>query len=164
MSWIRNWKTSKKRYSWDYIQRACKKMCALAEQANVTHIIGLSRGGLAPACIMANTLGIRKLYSIGVASYNQGEGDVEDIAGEIQMYQRIPTNDSEIDTDAIVLIVDDISDKGHTLNHVKDNLISNFSCKHLTASVFVKPKTTHMPDIYHKLVPDDQWIVFPWEE
>lgn len=138
-------------------------MCVDAEQLNITHIIGLSRGGLPPACIMANTLGIRRLYSVGVASYNQGD-EAEDVAGEIQMYQRIPANDSEINRDSVVLVVDDISDRGHTLNYVKDNLLSNFECKHITASVFVKPKTAHLPDIYHKTVPDDQWIVFPWEE
>lgn len=138
-------------------------MCILAEQSHVTHIVGLSRGGLAPACIMANTMGIRKLYSVGVASYTQGD-DVEDVAEDIQMYQRIPANESEMNESSVVLIVDDISDRGHTLDYVKENLTNNFQCKYLTASVFVKPKTTHVPDIYHKLVPDDQWIVFPWEE
>ena len=54
-----------------------------------------------------------------------------------------------------VLIVDDVSDTGDTLHQYKDD----FSI----ATLFIKPQTTVIPEYYAQVVPDDTWIIFPWE-
>jgi xanthine phosphoribosyltransferase len=163
MSWIRKWKKSKKKYTWNYIERACKDMSYQMDELGITHVIGLSRGGLVPATIIANNLGVRKLYSIGIASYEMGYDGVESVAGDLSIYQQIPVNASELDKDAVVAVVDDISDKGNTLNYITQNILSNYNCKYVTSCVFVKPGTAHIPDIKYKFVPEDQWVIFPWE-
>lgn len=63
-----------------------------------------------------------------------------------------------------VLIVDDISDKGATFNHVTHTYMSKLACEYTTLSLFIKPETAHIPDIYHESISQDRWVVFPWEK
>jgi len=112
-------------------------------------IIGLSRGGLVPSVIISNMLNIRKVYSIGLMSY---EGEEKK---DLQLYQ-IPV----LEGLQKILLIDDISDSGDSFNQIKDMLPGK---EIRTASLFVKDQTKHIPDAYGKKVARDTWVVFPWE-
>lgn len=137
----------------------------LADRTTVkfTSVIGLSRGGLIPATIIANYLNIRHVYSIGLASYEMDkQGNV--CISRHDVYQRIPSNSRCLKRGERVLIVDDISDKGTTFQHVMNTYMTKAECDVTTLSLFIKPETTYIPDMYHKCVPQDEWIIFPWEK
>jgi hypoxanthine phosphoribosyltransferase len=55
----------------------------------------------------------------------------------------------------IPLIVDDISDTGITL----DIMSSRWN----TATIFWKQRSLTKPTYFHAEIPDNYWIVFPWE-
>lgn len=55
-----------------------------------------------------------------------------------------------------VLVVDDISDTGKTLVSFQDR-----GCQ--IATLFMKPQTIVIPNFYVKTVPNDTWVIFPWE-
>ena len=62
-----------------------------------------------------------------------------------------------------ILIVDDISDTGHTLSKLYDkvkelspNLLNTFTYA-------IKTDTSFTPDFYSLVLPEDTWAVFPWE-
>jgi len=112
-------------------------------------IIGLSRGGLVPSVIMSNMLNVRKVYSIGVMSYDGQDKK------KLQIYQ-IPALESL----QKILLVDDISDSGDSFNEIRDMLPDK---EIRTVSLFVKDKTNHIPDVYGNRVARDTWVVFPWE-
>jgi hypoxanthine phosphoribosyltransferase len=159
MSWTRLIrKNNRRKYSWRYIERACELISKRVEFLGIDRIIGLSRGGLVPATILANNLHVREVYSIGVASY-----DKNNTPGNINTYQRLPMNASGFSRGENVLIVDDISDKGDTFKHVYGTTEMQHECMLYTASIFIKPNTKHIPDFYHSQVPEKQWVVFPWE-
>lgn len=162
MSWIQIWKKSKKKYNWNYIERACEELAVEVSELNIRRVIGLSRGGLIPATIIANKLCVREVLSIGVASYELGYDGIEK-PGNIQTYQRLPVNCPVMNKGETMLIVDDISDKGNTFKHVLDTIKSQYNTQFYTASVFVKPGTCFNPDFHYKSVPNDQWVIFPWE-
>lgn len=162
MSWIQIWKKSKKKYNWNYIDNACDRIVCDVSELGITRIIGLSRGGLIPATIIANKLCVREVMSIGVASYDKGYDGTE-TAGSINTYQRLPVNCPGMNKGDNMLIVDDISDKGNTFKHVLNLVTDQYKSNFYTASVFIKPGTSFKPDFYHKSVPDDQWVIFPWE-
>lgn len=164
MSWIRKWKKSKKKYSWGYIERACKSIADDLYEHDISRVIGLSRGGLIPATIIANALGVREVYSIGLASYELTHNGVEEARSDIRVYQRLPSNCPKLNKREMVLIVDDISDKGHTFKHVTNNLTKQYQSTFMTTSIFTKPSTNFIPDMSYKQVPDEQWVVFPWED
>ena len=109
-------------------------------------------------------MGVREVYSMGVASYDAGEGlALEDQRSSIRTYQRLPINCPGLSKGQPVLIVDDISDKGHTLRHVVDHVREAFGNPIQTATIFTKHSTTFIPDYFYKCVEDDQWVTFPWE-
>jgi hypoxanthine phosphoribosyltransferase len=54
------------------------------------------------------------------------------------------------------IIVDDISDSGNTLMKYKG--------KYPIITVLCKKKTLVVPDIFIEMVPEEDWIVFPWED
>jgi hypoxanthine phosphoribosyltransferase len=65
--------------------------------------------------------------------------------------------------DQKVLIVDDVSDSGLTLKFIK-GYVNWLGARYTkTACVFMKPKTTIIPDYFVEEVPNDTWIVFPYE-
>lgn len=138
---------------------------AVADKLNerITSVIGLSRGGLIPATIVANHLNVRNVYSIGLASYDL-DPDNNIHIHKHDVYQQIPIDSPCMRKGETVLIVDDISDKGATFQHVIQTYMARASCDYVTMSLFVKPETIHMPDYYHKSVSQDEWITFPWEK
>ncbi len=60
-----------------------------------------------------------------------------------------------------VLLVDDISDSGNTLKEAVKILRKYEAESYMTATLFVKPHTEFLPDVY--LEKTERWIVFPWE-
>ena len=129
------------------------------EQDEVTNIIGVSRGGLIPATILAQMLNVRNVYSVGVKSYAE-DGGYDTRLKTPAVYQDISrTQKKNINNcDGVTLIVDDISDQGTTLKYIASKYkFMNNRC----ASLFVKPGTSFIPRYYSSST--DEWIVFPWE-
>lgn len=62
-----------------------------------------------------------------------------------------------------ILIIDDISDTGETLKHTMCLLKELTLGKIKSATWHMKPRTKQIPDIYVEVVPNDVWVVYPWE-
>jgi hypoxanthine phosphoribosyltransferase len=56
-----------------------------------------------------------------------------------------------------ILIVDDICDSGETLKRFK------FEENVLTATIHHKQSAAVEPNFFYSLVPENKWIVYPWE-
>ena len=125
----------------------------------------MSRGGLPPATILANYLDIREIVSVGVRSYETKPEGGHSVYEPV-VYQNAWYSAPGLSSADMVLVVDDISDKGVTFKYVLDKLQSNISqaTTLVTASIFIKNRTTYIPDYYYKRVPDSQWVEFPWEQ
>ena len=125
----------------------------------------MSRGGLPPATILANYLDVREIVSVGVRSYETKPEGGHTIYKPV-VYQDAWHSAPGLSTGDTVLVIDDISDKGVTFKYVLDKLRSNISqaTNLITASIFIKNRTTYTPDYYYKRVPDTQWVEFPWEQ
>ena len=160
MSWITKWKNNKQHYSWKQIELYCKKSLSVWKGEPPEMVIGLSRGGWIPAVIAAQYFSVRELYSIGLYSYPDQSSTP---SGVITQYQSLPINLHNINNRR-VLVVDDISDKGKTFEHVVRKLKATYKCDIKTMSVFIKEKTCFVPDYYYRIEPEKQWIVFPWEQ
>ena len=61
-----------------------------------------------------------------------------------------------------LLVVDDICDTGETIEWIEKQLILN-ELKYEIACIFTKMKHKNKIRFYGTVVPDDKWIVFPWE-
>lgn len=164
MSWIRKWKTSKVKYSWGRVHRACSNITKQIKNNNrmPTCVVSVARGGMVPGCIIANQMHLKQVYSIGLSSYKTGHDGIER-PGVTDIYQDITsTTLSKHNGTCVPLIVDDISDRGGTFKHVVDMLQSKVD-EIITVSLVSKQETQFVPDYVYEHIPQDVWVVFPWE-
>lgn len=146
---------------WEQISKSIDKICKdmIMSDVQIDSVVGLSRGGLIPAVMIANQLGVREVYSYGIKSYsNQTRGDID-------TYQHVHTDNIKGDN---IVVVDDISDRGDTMGYVKRQLCSTntkpWRHKNIhTCTLCIKEHSDFMPTWYDFTLKSDEWIIFPWE-
>ncbi len=141
--------------SWSDIEFMVEHVAKLIEESKykVDVIVGILRGGVIPAKLLGDELGVGDLGVIEIKLY-KGVGERAH-----KPYIRQPLTLSVKDKN--VLIVDDVSDTGLTLS-TAINALELYSPKKIkTATLYIKPWTKLIPDYYSRV--SDKWIVFPWE-
>lgn len=133
--------------TWDNMQIYCRELAALQLPARQWRgIIGVSRGGLVPAAILARELGIRYVDTVCVSSYDHDhQRDVSFI--------KAPDHDGEG-----YLIVDDLVDSGNTAGKVRE---AYPKAKFVT--VCAKPAGKSLVDSYVIDIDQGTWIEQPWD-
>ncbi len=141
--------------SWDQIHRDSRALAWRLEKlapdgGEWKAVVAITRGGMAPAMIIARELDIRTVDTISIKSYDhQQQSDA--------VVLKAP-DDSIIGDGAGILIIDDLVDTGKTLEVVK----SRYPKAHI-ATVYAKPKGRPMVDTFITEVSQDTWIFFPWD-
>lgn len=142
--------------SWDQIHRDARALAwrldgqGPAADGSWKAIVAITRGGMAPAMIVARELDVRTVDTISVKSYDhQTQSD----AVVIQK----PDDDLVGDGEG-VLILDDLVDSGRTLEVVRE-----LYPKAHYATVYAKPKGRPQVDTFITEVSQDTWIFFPWD-
>jgi xanthine phosphoribosyltransferase len=141
--------------SWDQFHRDCR---ALTWRLNgigpFKAVVGITRGGLVPATIVARELGVRVIDTVCVASYDhQTQGEVTVLKGVSDVTSALGEG-----TGKNVLIVDDLVDTGKTARIVRSLLPD----AHF-ATVYAKPMGRPLVDTFITEVSQDTWIYFPWD-
>lgn len=141
--------------SWDQLHRDARALAwrlqGEAPKGGWRAVVAITRGGMAPAMIVARELDIRVVDTVSVKSYDR----------QTQAEPRlIKAPQAEImgDGGAGVLIVDDLVDTGKTLELVR----ALYPHAHY-ATVYAKPKGKPMVESYITEVSQDTWIFFPWD-
>ncbi|PIE11381.1 MAG: xanthine phosphoribosyltransferase [Rhodobacterales bacterium] len=140
--------------SWDQLHRDARALAwrldGIAPEGGWRAVVAITRGGMAPAMIVARELDVRLVDTISVKSYHhQQQGKAEII--------KAPSSDAIGDGDG-VLIIDDLVDTGRTLQVVRDAMP-----KAHIATVYAKPMGRPMVDTFITEVSQDTWIFFPWD-
>jgi xanthine phosphoribosyltransferase len=118
---------------------------------NPETIVAITRGGLTLAHSLSQALNIRDVQTISAVSYS-GQNRLSSIK-----VSSIPNI-----IGSRVLVVDDISDSGRTLDRVMKTLANKYpKCKFKTATIFYKIDSIFYPDF--KLKETKEWIEFFWE-
>jgi xanthine phosphoribosyltransferase len=104
-------------------------------------VVAITRGGMAPAMIIARELDIRLVDTISVKSYNHQTQSEPRII-------KMPDQDLVGDGEG-VLIIDDLVDTGKTLEVVR--------------TVYAKPMGRDQVNSFVTEVSQDTWIFFPWD-
>ncbi|MFQ6551981.1 xanthine phosphoribosyltransferase [Aestuariibius insulae] len=141
--------------SWDQIHRDARALAWRLDGHGPDDgawraVVAITRGGMAPAMIVARELDIRTVDTISVKSY-----DHQDRA-EAKVLKS-PDRDLVGDGTGI-LIVDDLVDSGKTLE-----LVRSLMPKAHFATVYAKPKGRAQVDTFITEVSQDTWIFFPWD-
>jgi len=116
-------------------------------------IVGVSRGGWAPARVMSDLLENPKLANVRAEFYL----GVAETKGEPVITQPISASVKGKG----VLVMDDVADTGKSLRLVKIHLLNEGATDVKIATIYYKPWSVLTPDYYMKKT--KLWIVFPWE-
>lgn len=141
--------------SWDQFHRDCRALTwRLNGLGPFKAVIGITRGGLVPATIVARELGIRMIDTVCVVSYDhQAQGDLRLL--KVPSDATMQLGDG---TGKGLLIVDDLVDTGKTARVVRDLLPD----AHF-ATVYAKPQGRPLVDTFITEVSQDTWVHFPWD-
>ena len=113
-------------------------------------VVAITRGGMAPAMIVARELDIRTVDTISVKSYDHQSKSEPQI---------IKSPNSELVGDGTgILIIDDLVDTGKTLEAVR-----SLMPKAHVATVYAKPLGRGQVETFITEVSQDTWIFFPWD-
>lgn len=146
--------------SWDQIHRDSRALAWRLDGRGPDNgawkaVVAITRGGMAPAMIVARELDIRTVDTISVVSYHSGGGK----ADQRREAKVLKSPDSDIMGDGTgILVIDDLVDSGKTLELVRQ-LYPN---AHF-ATVYAKPEGEPMVDTFITGVSQDTWIFFPWD-
>ena len=141
--------------SWDQIHRDSRALAWRLDGKGPDNghwkaIVAITRGGMAPAMIIARELDIRTVDTISIKSYDHQSQDEAIILKK-------PSNDLVKDGHGVI-IIDDLVDSGKTLEAVK-----KLYPKAHYATVYAKAIGRPLVDTYITEVSQDTWIFFPWD-
>ena len=140
--------------SWDDITSAVSRVTERIASSgyDVEVVIGILRGGIIPAMLIADRLGVEDIGVMDIKFY-QAPG-VRREKPILKQPLTLPIRGRS------VLVVDDVSDTGLTLQVALD-IVSHYAPRNVkTATLYIKPWTRLTPDYYAELT--DKWLVFPW--
>lgn len=112
-------------------------------------ILAIARGGLVPATLLAHRLDVRRIDVIAIATYD------DQSIGEPEILSRPRIDGSGADW----LVVDDLVDTGTTMRTIRAMYPA------ITAAVlYTKPRGHTLADAFVRSVPQDTWVLFPWDK
>lgn len=141
--------------SWDQLHRDARALAWRLDGKGPDNgawkaIVGITRGGMVPAAIVARELNVRVIDTISVKGYNHQTQSEPVVI-------KAPQDDLMGDGTGI-LIVDDLVDSGRTLE-----LVRRLYPQAHFATVYAKPKGREQVDTFITEVSQDTWIFFPWD-
>jgi len=142
--------------TWDELHRHANALAwKIKDRGKWDVVIGIARGGLIPAVIMARELGIRIVESLAIESYrNYSE------RGTVAIRKCVHPDIIAVMKDGgkNILIVDDLVDTGTTFKAVRALFPDAFY-----VTLYSKPQGASMADESFIQVSQDTWVYLPWD-
>ena len=140
--------------SWEELHRNSKALAwRLVDLAPWRGLIGVTRGGLVPAAVVARELDIRVIETVSIVSYRGDDSDPGQ--SETASVVKYPANVGDGEG---WLVVDDLVDTGRTAA-----LLRGLLPRAHFATVYAKPLGRPLVDTFITEVSQDTWIYFPWD-
>jgi xanthine phosphoribosyltransferase len=132
--------------TWDEFHRDTRALAARLVERPWRGVVGIARGGLIPAAIIARELDVRLIDSLCIASYDHTR------QGEPQILKGVDGDGEGL------LVVDDLVDTGVTAQLAKVLLP-----RATLVAVYAKPRGMPKADLWGREFSQDTWIHFPWD-
>jgi xanthine phosphoribosyltransferase len=149
------------RVSWNEIHRQMREMARwvldlMESGRKIDIVVGVSRGGLPFAAVLARELNIREnIESIGVSSY-RGESQVGGAKIIKPLHPEIVAKIRNGGENMVIL--DDLVDTGGTFRELR-KIWPNA----LYVTIYSKPEGEDLVDMRFLQAPQNSWVVFPWD-
>lgn len=135
--------------SYETFEQDCLALAHRIKESKVPvkRLVAVTRGGMVPACLLAQWLDIREIHVLALSSYT-GEHTCSDIKSLAC---------SDFKDDAETVFVDDLYDSGQTYQYIKRQYP-----KARIAVIYTKQKV--LLDFSAVKKDQESWIIFPWEK
>ncbi|MEM1605363.1 MAG: phosphoribosyltransferase [Fervidicoccaceae archaeon] len=140
----------------DWSKKLARKIIDSGYQPDV--IIGIARGGVTPARLLCDYLGVMDLLTIKVEHWVETAGHLEDAIVKYPFTANLEKKK--------VLLVDDICDTGRSIIVSKEYIERNSKPEQLKVATmqYIKPVAKFVPDYYVDEVVDWVWYLYPWNQ
>jgi hypoxanthine phosphoribosyltransferase len=144
--------------TWDDVVNWTSELAEVIKEDGykVDVIVAVARGGMVPARLLADSLGILDVLSIKVEHW------VETAAKNPEARVKYPYS---VDLrNKSVLVVDDICDTGDSLLMATEHVRKNFGAEHVkTATMqYIETVSKYRPDYFSRTVREWSWFMYPW--
>lgn len=119
-----------------------------------TTVVTISRGGLVPARIVSDVIGVDDFHVVRSRFWGVGGRILEE--PEISYYGGVELKNKK------VLIIDEVVDTGTTMSRIVRLVNSLGASKTKTAVLHYKTSSSFVPDYYVERVERWVWIYYPW--
>ncbi len=144
--------------TWDY---AVKLSTSLAKKVRergykVDVIVAVARGGLVPARIVADVLGVMDVLSIKIEHWVETASHTPQAKVKYSYTLSLEGKN--------VLVIDDITDTGDSMDLAKDFVMRNFSPSVVKTATMqhIVTASKSTPDFYAEEVKEWTWFMYPW--
>jgi hypoxanthine phosphoribosyltransferase len=142
---------------WDDISRLVDRLLDQLPRGYYDVLLVVTRGGLAPACLISEQMGLTNIVVAAVELTRNESAD-----GSAPRFLQFP--ESTLLLGRRVLVVDDVWDSGRTAMAVLERVRGAGGAPEL-AVLHYKPRASqfpqHAPDFFGEQT--DDWIVYPWD-
>jgi hypoxanthine phosphoribosyltransferase len=142
--------------SWGELEEMCRLLSLRIRRSRYKPdcIIGIARGGWVPARLLSDFLANKHLGSMRVEFY---------VRAGVRLPRPVIRQKPSISVKGKrVLLVDDVSDSGRSLEVAKAHLARRGAREVRVATLHKKPGTVFEPDYY--VGKTSAWIMYPWEK
>jgi hypoxanthine phosphoribosyltransferase len=157
-------------YDWKDVEECCKKIADYLVSNTFPNsiLIGVGKGGLIPATIVANMVSAGTLHTIGIKSYYRretakGSNSVVEVPGSCTVYQWPTESRTRVDN---IILIDDLADTGDTFVKIVEEFKKDLNFKNASVqscALAIKKSTTFIPTFYVHTHHPQSWVNFPWE-
>ncbi|RLC35822.1 phosphoribosyltransferase [candidate division Kazan bacterium] len=116
-------------------------------------IVAVLRGGVVPALIISDYLGVEEFYAVRAVHWGIGSRKLSK-----PVIKQLPKGLRN----RKLLIVDEVVDTGLTLQAIVDELVKQKPLEVKTAVLHVKPTAKYIPDYYAVKLSEWKWVFYPW--
>lgn len=151
-------KLSCKLVSWEDLETWCKELKRQLAKAHWRPdiIVGLARGGWAPARVLSDYLILKELYSVKTEHW--GVTASKDGTARLVQGLNVDVNGKK------VLVLDDITDTGESMRLALEHIRSLNPGEVRTATLLHIPHSKFKPDFIAQELAEGEWhwFIFPW--
>uniref|UniRef100_A0A7C2ZM73 Phosphoribosyltransferase n=1 Tax=Ignisphaera aggregans TaxID=334771 RepID=A0A7C2ZM73_9CREN len=142
--------------SWKDVINLCYKLAKDIASSGFepNAIVAVLRGGVVPALLLSDILGVEEFYAIRVKHWG--------IAKEVYATPIVEQLPQKKFQEAKVLVVDEVADTGKTLARVIEEIKKLGAAEVKTAVLHLKSSSGLLPDYYAAKLEKWVWIFYPW--